>query len=135
MAGAFLPLRQLFHHIGSCGCFRRCHNLRHMVIETVDRAIHLYQPHGGLFSDARYSGNVVRGVPHQGFQINHVDGCKAVLLPEGLLRHVPGGGLPHTGGHQLYLCMVRNKLQTVLISGDYDALPPIRLTSAGDGAD
>lgn len=60
---------------------------------------------------------------HEGLQVDHVDGGEAVLLPEGLLRHILGGGLAHTGGHQLHLGVGGDELETVLIAGDDDAVP------------
>ena len=63
-------------------------------------------------------------VPHQGLQVDHVDGGEAVLLPEGGLRgHILGGGLPHAGGHQLHHGVVGDELEGVLVAGDHHAVP------------
>ena len=129
MPCALLPLRQLADG-GGLGL-----DVRQFPIQGIDALILLNQIHGGLFSNARHAGNVVGGIPHQGLQVDHVNGIKPILLPEGLWRHILGGGLAHAGGHQLHLGAVGDELQTVLVSRDHHALPPGGLALAGDGAD
>ena len=110
-------------------------DVRHLRVQRVDAAVLLHQRHGGLFSDARYAGDVVGAVAHQRLQIDHVDGRKAVGLPERLRRHILRGGLAHAGGHQLHLGVVGDELEAVLIAGDHDAVPAAGLAFAADGAD
>ena len=62
-----------------------------------------------------------------------MDGIKAVLLPEGQLGHVFGGGLPHAGGDELHLGLLRDKLERVLVSRHHHAVPARRFALAGDG--
>ena len=73
-----------------------------MVIQAVNRAVQLHQGHGGLFTHPLDTGDVVAGIPHQGFQVDNVDGVKAILLPKGGRGHVTGVGAAHAGGHQLH---------------------------------
>ena len=129
LPGALLPLRQLADG-GRLGL-----DVRHFGVQVVDALVLLDQGHGGLLPDAGDAGDVVGAVPHQGLQVDHVDGGEAVLLLEGGLRHILGGGLPHAGGHQLHHGVVGNELQAVLVAGDHHAVPAVRLALAGDGAD
>ena len=129
LPGALLPLCQFFDG-GGLGV-----DVRHPGVEVIDALILLDEVHGGLLPDAGDAGDVVGAVPHQGLQVDHVDGGEAVLLPEGRLRHVTGHGLPHAGGHQLHHGVVGDELQAVLVAGDHHAVPAVRLAPAGDGAD
>jgi len=129
MAGCVLSRRQLFDG-GGLGI-----DIRQLFINGVHAAIFLNKVHGGLFSHPRYSGDIVGGVSHEGLQVDHVDGFKAVLLPEGLRGHILGGSLAHTGGHQLHLRMVGDKLEGILISRHHYAVPARRLAFPGNGAD
>jgi len=109
--------------------------IRQPPIDLIDGAILLYQGHGGFLPHSRHTRDVVRGVAHQGLQVDHVNGVKAVGRPEGLRSHVLSGGLPHAGRHQLYLGVVGDKLQAILISGHSHAVPAHRLTPAADSPD
>ena len=64
-----------------------------------------------------------------------MDGVKAVLLPEAVGGHLPGGGLPHAGGHQLHPGGLGDQLEGVLVAGDDDGVPPGGGVPGGDGAD
>ena len=128
-AGRVLPLRQLSDG-GGLGL-----DVRELSVEGIDAAVLLDEVHGGLLPDAGDAGDVVGGVPHQGLEVDHVDGVKAVLVPEGLRGHVLGGGLAHPGGDQLHFGMVRDELQGVLVSRHHHAVPVPGLAFAGDGAD
>ena len=79
-------------------------------IYRVDASIGLYQRHGRLFADARHTGDVVRGVAHQGLQVDHVDRVEAIGLPERLRRHVLVGLPPRHPGGQLHPGMVGDEL-------------------------
>ena len=127
-AGRFLALRQLPQR-GGLGL-----HVRHGGVQRVDAAVALDQRHGGLFPDARYAGDVVAAVAHQGLQVDHVDGIKAVCLPKDRRRHVGGERLAHAGGHQLDAGLVGDQLEAVLIAGHHHALPAPLLAAAGDGA-
>ena len=129
MAGCVLSRRQLFDG-GRLGV-----DIRKLFINGVHAAIFLNKIHSGLFTHPRYAGDIVGGVSHEGLQVDHVDGFKAVLLPEGLRGHVLGGGLAHTGGHQFHLRMVGDKLEGILISRHHYAVPARRLAFPGNGAD
>ena len=85
--------------------------------------VSLDEVHGGLFPDALHAGYIVGGIPHEGLEIDDVDGVKAVLRPKGLGRHIPGGGLPHAGGHQLDPGRLGDQLERVLVPGDDHGLP------------
>ena len=110
-------------------------DVRHFGVQRVDAAVLLHQRHGGLLTNARHARDIVGAVAHQGLQVDHVDGGKAVDLPKRLRRHVLCGGLPHAGGHQLDLGTVGNELEAVLVAGDDDAVPAVGLAFAADGAD
>ena len=127
--GALPALLQLFDDAG-LGV-----DLRQQAVQLRHGMILLHQRHGGLFPHAGDAGDVVGGVAHEGLQVDHVDGGEAVLLPEGLLRYILGGGLAHTGGHQLHLGVGGNELEAVLVAGDDDAVPAGCLAAAADGAD
>ena len=64
-----------------------------------------------------------------------MNGFKPILLPERRRGHIPGGGLPHAGGHQLHRHMVINELKRILVSRDHHGLPPRLAVHLGDGAD
>ena len=134
VAGALLPLRELPHHAGLSRGLRRRQHVGQRPVQRVDAAVHLHKAHGGLFPHAAHAGDIVRGVSHEGLQVNHVDGIEAILLPEGLRRHVLGGGLTHASGDQLDLGAVRDELEAVLVPRHHHALPVRRLAFAGDGA-
>ena len=127
--GGLLPFRQLADHVGP-GV-----DIRQAAVQLLQVAVLLHQGHGGFLPHPRHTGNVVRRVPHQGLQVDHMNGIEAVLLPEGLRGHVLCGGLAHAGGYQLHPGPVRDQLQAVLVAGDDDAVPPRRLAFAADGAD
>ena len=129
VSGRLLPRRQFFDG-GRLGV-----DFRQLLINGIHTAIFLNQIHGGLFTHPRYAGDIVGGVSHEGLQVDHVDGCKAVLLPEGLRGHVLGGGLAHTGGHQFHLRMVGDELEGILISRHHYTVPARRLALPGNGAD
>lgn len=59
-------------------------NLRHGRVQQVDGSIPLDQGHGRLLPHPFHPGDVVAGIPHEGFQIDNVDGPEAVLLLKGL---------------------------------------------------
>ena len=63
-----------------------------------------------------------------------MDGVKAVLGPEGVGRHVLGGGAAHAGGHQLDGGVVGDQLERVLVAGDHDGVPPGGGVLGGNGA-
>ena len=121
MAGCVLSRRQFFDGGGLSV------DIRQLFINDIHAAIFLNKIHGGLFTHPRYAGDIVGGVSHEGLQVDHVDGCKAVLLPEGLRGHVLGGGLAHTGGHQFHLRMVGDELEGILISRHHYTVPARRL--------
>ena len=127
-AGHVLPLRQLFQD-GGLGL-----QAIQPGIDGFDALIALDEVHGGLFPDALDPGDVVAGVPHQGLEVDDVDGLKAVLLPEGLRGHVLFGGLAHAGGHQLHPGGLRDELEGVPVPGDDDGLPPGGGVPHRDGA-
>ena len=93
--GVRLPLGELFDD-GGLGL-----DVRQLFINGVHRLVLLDQRHGGFLPYALDAGVVVGGIPHQRFQVDHVDGVEAVFGPELVRGHVPGGGLAHAGGHQL----------------------------------
>ena len=129
MAGCVLSRRQLFDG-GGLGV-----DIRQLFINGVHAAIFLNKIHSGLFTHPRYAGNIVGGVSHQGLQIDHVYGVKAILLPESLRGHVLCGGLTHTGGDQLHLGVLRDKLKGILVASHHHAVPARRLAPSGNGAD
>ena len=63
-----------------------------------------------------------------------MDGIKAVFFPEGVGRHVLGGGAAHAGGHQLDRGVVGDQLEGVLVAGDHDGVPSGGGILGGDGA-
>ena len=129
MTGGLLPRRQLLDG-GGLGV-----DIRQLFINGFDAAIFLNKVHGGLFPHPRHAGDIVGGIPHEGLQIDHMDGVKAVLLPESLRGHILGGGLAHAGGHQLHLSAVGDELKGILVSCHHHAVPARHLAFPGDGAD
>ena len=91
MAGALLPSGQFLDGGGLCL------DVRHLLVEGLDAAILLDEIHGGLLSHTGDAGDIVGGVPHEGLEVDHVDGIEAVLFPEGRRSHVLGSGLAHAG--------------------------------------
>ena len=93
-------------------------------IQPVDGGLLGQQGHGRLLPDALHPGDVVRGVPHQGLQVDDVDGIEAIGLPKGLRGHVLGGGAAHAGGHQLHRGVICHQLEGIFVPGDDDRVPP-----------
>ena len=126
--GVPLPLHQLFPGSGL-----DLHRV-HVGVQVVNGGVLGQQSHGGFLADALDPGDVVRGIPHEGLQVDDVDGVEAVLLPKHLRGHVAGGGAAHTGGHQLDGGGVGDKLQGVLVSGDHHGLAALLPVHPGHGA-
>ena len=134
-AGHLLPLGQLFDH-SRLGWGVSGHlDLRHGRVQQVDGSIPLDQGHGRLLPHPFHPGDVVAGIPHEGFQIDNVDGPEAVLLLKGLRGHIPGGGTAHAGGHQLDGGGLCHQLEGVLVPCDHHGLPPGGSILHRDGAD
>ena len=133
-AGHLLPLLELFNDArlggGAGGHLRGGHGL----VQLVNGAVPAHQGHGGLLAHALDAGDVVAGVTHEGLEVDDVDGVKAVFLPEGVGRHILGGGAAHAGGHQLHRGVVGDQLEGVLVAGDHDGVPPGGGVLGGDGA-
>ena len=104
-------------------------------VDLVDAAVALHERHGRLFAHAGDAGDVVGRVTHEGLEVDHVDRGEAVLLAERPGRHILCRGLAHAGGDELDLCVLRDELETVLVSRHDDAVPARRLAAAADGAD
>ena len=134
-AGHLLPLLELLNDAGLGGGAGGHLRGGHGGVEVVNGAVAPHQSHGRLFAHTLDAGYVVAGVPHEGLQVDDVDGVKAVLLPEHLGGHVPGGGASHTGGHQLDGGSVGDQLEGVLVSRDDHRLPPGGGIFLGDSAD
>ena len=88
-----------------------------------------------LLSDTRHTGDIVRTVAHESFQIDHADGIKAVLRAEHLGRVFHRLRLSHAGLNVADVGRVRNELEAVLIARDDDALPPGALAALADRAE
>ena len=134
-AGHLLPLLELFDDTGLGGGAGGHLRGGHGGVEVINGAVAPHQGHGRLFSHSLDAWDVVAGVSHEGLQVDDVDGVKAVLLPEHLGGHVPGGGAAHAGGHQLDGGGVGDQLEGVLVSRDDHRLPPGGGVLLGDGAD
>ena len=88
-----------------------------------------------FFSNARYSRNVVRTVPHQRLYINQLLGQNRVFFQNG--RHIVQRGFrpSHFGGSQPHLHLLCDQLQCVPVAGGDHALPALLLTGAAEGAE
>ena len=66
-------------------------------VHALERAEIVQQLHGGLFTDAGHTGNVVRRISHERLEVNQANRVEAVFLAEG--GGVIGlvGGLSHAG--------------------------------------
>ena len=104
------------------------------VVNDVDGGILLDEGHGGLFAHALHAGDVVRSVPHEGLQVDDVDGVEAVLLPEGVWGHIFRGGLAHAGGDQLDGGVPVDELEGVLVAGDHHGGAAALTVDPGHGA-
>ena len=133
-SGALIALLQFLDNarLGRrTGSHLRC---GHIGVEQVDGAIALHKGHRRLFSHALNTRDVVRGIAHQGLQVDDVNGIKAVLLPERFRCHIFGCGASHTGRHQLNGGLICDQLQGILVSGDHHRFPPLLAVHAGDGS-
>ena len=131
---AVRPLGELLHQPRLGGGVRGGADVRHMVVEVLHRVVELHQGQGGLFPHPFDTRVVVGGIPHEGLQVDHVHGVKAVFRPERLRGHVPGGGLAHAGGHQLHGGAAVHQLEGVLVPGDDHRIAPLSGVHPGHGA-
>ena len=68
------------------------------------------QVFGSLGTDAAHTGNIVRGIPHQGFQIDQLFRLEAVFFPENFLRIERRRGLTRLRDHQLHMDVLVDEL-------------------------
>ena len=86
-------------------------------INRLHRTKFLNQSHGGFFSDARHTRNIVRRITHQCFEIDHVNRIKAILLAEYIRCVFCNGGLTLARDGQQNAGSAADQLQGVFISG------------------
>ena len=95
-----LPARfQLFPELGANGAVFQ------MGIDPIQGAEFQQQVCGGFRAHPGNTGDIIRAVPHQGLQVHHALGLKAVFPTENRLVIQRGGGLTGFGDHQLDLHM------------------------------
>ena len=90
---------------------------------------------GGLGSNAGHTGNIIRRVAHEGFEIHHFLRLEAVLGLKHLLGVKGGGGLARFGNDKFYMDIFVDQLQAVTVTGDDDTFPAVIGTNAAHGAD
>ena len=95
----------------------------------------LYQRHGGLFTNAGHTGNIVTAVAGQSLQVDHVDGVKAVLRPESGFGHAAVAVRSLAAGQQTHMGVGGDQLQAVAVAGGDGAVPADGLALAADGTD
>ena len=117
--GIFPVRLQLFPELGADGFVFQ------IGINTIQRTEFQQQVCSCLGTNAGNTGNVIRGIAHQRFQINELFGLKPIFL----FKFLPGiqgcRGLSGLGDHQFYMDIFINKLQTVPVAGNNDTLPLI----------
>ena len=96
-----------------------------MGIHSIQTAEFRQQLLGGLGSDTADAGNIVGGIPHQGFQVNQLLRLKTVFLPEPFLGIQGRRGLARLGNYQLDVDIFVNQLQRIPVAGDDNALPSL----------
>ena len=129
LAGAALTCRKLFTHallyIQPAEIF----------VYFIHRAETADKIKRSLFADSGNAGNVVRRVAHKRLEVGHKLRLKAVFLTE------PPGSvhyrlrLPHAGLYIADGSSIAYKLQTVLVAGDYRAVPAFFFADACSSAE
>ncbi len=104
-------------------------------IDPIQAAKLVQQVLGGLGAHPGNARDVVRGVSHEGLQVNKLFGLEAVLLPEHLPGVQGGRGLAGLGDHQLHMDVLVDELQRIPVAGDNDALPVVLRADPAHGAD
>ena len=104
-------------------------------VNFVDALVFLDERHRRLFANARHAGDIVARVAHQGFEVDNVDGRKAVDLTKALGRHVLRRGLAHARGNELDGRVLGHELQRILVSRGDDTVPACAFALARDRAD
>ncbi len=69
-----------------------------VLVNAFQRAKGLHKGQSGLFANALYAGDVVRGVAHQALDLDELAGGHAVFLLHGIHVHGDGLAAPHHGG-------------------------------------
>ena len=102
------------------------------VVDAVQRAEFRNELEGGLLSDAGDTGDVVRAIPHECLHVHELVGTDAVLLHEGGLVGVGGGGVTR----QQDVDAGGDELEGVLVSREKvgHAILGIGLGHGGQGA-
>ena len=126
--GFFLVRFQFFPQFGPDG------RVLQMLVDPVQGAEFQQQVRSRFRSHSGYAGDIVGGIPHQGFQIDDVNGVEAVLRTE-FFRVIEGGrGLAGLGNNQLHVHMVIDELQTVPVAGDHHAVPVLLRADPAHGS-
>ena len=129
LACALLALGELFDDV------RLGLDIGEQPVNFVDALVFLDERHRRLFANARHAGDIVARVAHQGFEVDNVDGRKAVDLTKALGRHVLRRGLAHARGNELDGRVPGHELQRILVSRGDDTVPACAFALARDRAD
>ena len=129
LACALLALSELFDDV------RFGLDIGEQPVNFVDALVFLDERHRRLFANARHAGDIVARVAHQGFEVDNVDGRKAVDLTKALGRHVLRRGLAHARGNELDGRVLGHELQRILVSRGDDTVPACAFALARDRAD
>ena len=127
--GALLAVLQLFKEL-SLHVFRR-----QVLIDPVQSSEFFQQVSRRFGPDARYAGDIVGAVAHEGFQVDKAQGFQAVFLKEHRRRVVGCDGLACLGAHQLHRHVLIHQLQAVAVAGEDDALPALPAADVRHSAD
>ena len=106
-----------------------------MAIHFVQAAKSVQQIHCRLFSDTRYTRNIIRAVAHQRLEIDQANGIKTVLFSERLRCDVSTGILSTLRRYQMHRRMCTHQLQAVAVTGHDQAIITLLFCLAADRAD
>ena len=100
---------------------------------TLDRAVLLQQPGGGLLADAPHAGDVVRGVADEALVVRDLIGAQAIALVDG--RLVVAGDVVGATARRQHADRGRDQLHGVEVAGDDQGLGTGGGCLAGQRAD
>ena len=92
-------------------------------INGLDILILLNKPHSRFLAHSGHAGDVIRAVAHQSLEVNDVLWLKAVLVKKQLWSILCRRCLPHTAFDMADMRCFTYKLKTILITGNYAAVP------------
>ena len=104
-------------------------------VYTVDRAVVFDQGDGSLLSHLGDTGDVVRGISHQGLDVDELAGCHAIGLNDLVSAEIVDHGLSLAGAGDADGDPVGRDLQKVPVSGQKDDIHVLSLRLLGKGSE